>query len=74
MELAGIKYTKDATGRKRYVRIDLDMYEENEALQDFLDLLEIEAAKKEKGEDEYVSLEEFMKKEYKRRGLKRDAI
>ncbi|MDR0758024.1 MAG: hypothetical protein LBF85_09285 [Tannerella sp.] len=72
MELAGIKYTKDAARRKRYLRIDLDMHEENEALQDFLDLLEIEAAKKEKGE--YVTLEEFMKKEYRRRGLKDDAI
>ncbi|MDR2763838.1 MAG: hypothetical protein LBB90_02280 [Tannerella sp.] len=72
MELAGIKYTKDATGKKRYVRVDLDMHGENQLLEDFLDLLEIEAAKKEKGE--YVTLEEFMKKEYKRRGLKYDAI
>jgi hypothetical protein len=72
MELAGIKYTKDTAGRKRYVRIDLDMYEGNEALQDFFDLLEIEAAKKEKGE--HVTLEEFMKKEYKRRGMKYDTI
>jgi hypothetical protein len=44
-KLAGIKYTKDATGRKRYVRIDLDMYRENQLIEDFLDLLEIEARK-----------------------------
>jgi hypothetical protein len=65
MELAGIKYTKDATGRKRYVRIDLDMYEENEALQDFLDLLEIEARK---GEPT-VPLREFIKEQNKKRGI-----
>jgi hypothetical protein len=57
MELAGIKYTNDAAGRKRYVRIDLDMYEGYEALQDFLDLLEIEARKG----DETISLDEFNK-------------
>jgi hypothetical protein len=54
-EIAGIKYTKDATGRRRYVRVDLDMYGENQLFEDFLDLLEIEARKGE----ETISLEEF---------------
>ena len=44
-EIAGIKYTKDATGRKRYVRVDLDLYGENQLIEDFLDLLDIEAHK-----------------------------
>jgi hypothetical protein len=54
-EIAGIKYTHDAAGHKRYVRIDLDMYGENPLLEDFLDLLEIEARKG----GETISLEEF---------------
>jgi hypothetical protein len=54
-EIAGIKYTKDATGRRRYVRVDLDMYGENQLFEDFLDLLEIEARKS----GETISLEEF---------------
>jgi hypothetical protein len=56
-EIAGIKYTKDRTGRKRYVRVDLDMYGENELLEDFLDLLAIEARER----DETISLNEFNK-------------
>jgi hypothetical protein len=43
--IAGIEYTKDATGKKRYLRIDLDMYGENQLIEDFLDLLDIEARK-----------------------------
>jgi hypothetical protein len=46
-QLQGIKYTKDASGRKRYVRVDLNMYGENQLIEDFLDLLEIEAHKDE---------------------------
>jgi hypothetical protein len=44
-QIAGIKYTKDATGRNRYVRVDLKQYGEDEALQDFLDSLEVKARK-----------------------------
>jgi len=55
MELAGIKYTKDATGRNRYVRIDLKKYGENQLLEDFLDGLEAIARK----EEETVSIDEF---------------
>ncbi|MDR1403425.1 MAG: hypothetical protein LBJ60_06970 [Tannerellaceae bacterium] len=44
-EIAGIKYTRDAAGKKRYVRIDLNMYGDNQRIEDFLDLLEIEAHK-----------------------------
>ena len=70
--IEGIKYTKDSKGNKRYVRVDLDKYGENQLLEDFLDLIEIEASESEVGE--YVPLEEFMKKEYERRGLKYEAI
>jgi hypothetical protein len=55
--IEGIKYTKDKTGRKRYVRIDLDMYGDNPLIEDFLDLLDIEARKG----DETISLDEFNK-------------
>ncbi|MDR2121162.1 MAG: hypothetical protein LBP64_09880 [Tannerella sp.] len=56
-EIAGIKYTKDKTGRKRYLRVDLDMYGENQLIEDFLDLLYVEAHKG----DEVISLDEFNK-------------
>ena len=55
--IAGIKYTKDSKSNKRYVRIDLDMYGENQLLEDFLDLVEIESRKG----DETISLNEFNK-------------
>jgi hypothetical protein len=53
--IPGIKYTKDAAGRKRYVHIDLDIYGENQLLKDFLGLLEVEARKG----GEPISLNEF---------------
>ena len=68
MELAGIKYTKDATGRSRYVHIDLEKYGENQLLEDFLDGLEAIARK---GEETYP-FDEVMKAEFERRGLKYD--
>ena len=68
---AGIKSTQNANGTN-YVRVDLDIYGDNQLLEDFLDLTEIEASKKEA--DNYVPLEEFMEKEYKRRGLNRDNL
>ena len=55
MELAGIEYTKDVTGRNRYVRIDLEKYGKNQLLEDFLDGLEIRARK----DEETVNLDEF---------------
>ena len=55
MEIEGIKYTKDAAGRNRYVRIDLEKYGENQLLEDFLDGLEALACKGE----ETISLDEF---------------
>ena len=70
--VSGIKYTKSPIGNKNYVRVDLDMYGENQLLEDFLDLIEIEASKNNPGE--YLHLDEFMKKEYKRRGMKYEAI
>ena len=66
--IQGIKYTKDARSNKRYVRVDLDMYGENQLLEDFLDLIEIEARKNEPT----YSFEEVMKAEFERRGLEYD--
>lgn len=54
-QITGIKYTN--SGGRRYVRIDLDMYENDDLLQDFLDGLEIKARKGE----ETISLDEFNK-------------
>jgi hypothetical protein len=44
-ETAGIKYKKDAGGNSRYLQIDLNIHGENQLLEDFLDILDIEAAK-----------------------------
>jgi hypothetical protein len=53
--IEGVKYTKDATGRNRYLRIDLDKYGGTRLIEDFLDALEVIASKGE----ETVSLDEF---------------
>jgi hypothetical protein len=55
MELAGIKYTNDPTGQKRYVHVDLKVHGKNQLLEDFLDGLEAQARQGE----ETVSLDEF---------------
>ncbi|MDR2692141.1 MAG: hypothetical protein LBB73_07630 [Dysgonamonadaceae bacterium] len=52
---AGIKCTKNASGNKRYLCIDLDMYGENQLIEDLVDLLDTELSKG----DETISLEEF---------------
>ena len=62
--IAGIKYTKGLNGNQ-YVRVDLDMYGENQLLEDFLDLIEIEARK----DEPVYPLEEVLARENKRRGL-----
>ena len=59
--IAGIKYT----GNKRYVRVDLDMYGDNQLLEDFLDMLDIEARKNEP----VYPWEEVFARENKRRGF-----
>ena len=64
-QLTGIEYEKDATGRTRYIRVDIDKYGENEALQDFLDGVE---AMMRKGEPAYP-FSEVIARENKRRGL-----
>ncbi|MDR2562849.1 MAG: hypothetical protein LBC98_02780 [Prevotellaceae bacterium] len=51
--LKGIKYIN--SGGRRYLRIDLDMYKDNELLEDFLDGLEVVARK----DEEKLSLDEF---------------
>ena len=45
--VAGIKYTNNPAGNRRFVHIDLDVHGENQLLEDFLDLQEIEACKNE---------------------------
>ena len=65
MELAGIKYTKDTTGRTRYVRIDLERYGGNQLLEDFLDGLYVLAHKGEPS----MPFEDFVREENKRRGI-----
>jgi hypothetical protein len=52
--IPGIKYAKDSRGNN-CVRINLDMYGENQLLEDFLDLIEIESRR----DDETISLDEF---------------
>lgn len=53
--IAGIKYTRNPNSNSRYVRIDLDVYGDNQLLEDFLDLAEIKSRK----DNETVSLDEF---------------
>ena len=67
MSLAGIKYMKDADGRHRYVRIDLDKYGKHPLLEDFLDGLEAEAETS-KGEPS-KPLREFISEQNKKRGI-----
>jgi hypothetical protein len=55
-------------GQNRYVEVDLDMYGDNQLLEDFLDGLE---AMSRKGEPTY-SFDEVVKTEFERRGLKFD--
>ena len=55
-QVAGIKYETDARGSKRFVRIDLKKYGNNELLEDFLDSVDVE---KRKGE-QTVPLEEVL--------------
>jgi len=63
-QIDGIKYSKDSTGR-RYVRVDLDMYGENQLLEDFLDGLAVMARKREP----VYPFSEVIARENKRRGL-----
>jgi hypothetical protein len=64
-QLTGIEYEKDATGRTRYIRVDIDKYGENELLENFLDMLDVEARKKEP----VFPFEEVIARENIRRGL-----
>jgi heat shock protein HslJ len=54
-KMAGIKCTKNASGSKRFLCIDLDMYGENQLIEDLVDLLDTELSKG----DETINLEEF---------------
>ena len=61
---AGIKYTKNSQGN-HYVHIDLGLHGNNQLLEDFLDLIDIEARKNEP----VYPLEEVLARENKRRGI-----
>ncbi|MDR2563988.1 MAG: hypothetical protein LBC98_08625 [Prevotellaceae bacterium] len=61
--IKGIKYTNSA-GR-RYVRVDLDMYGGNQNLEDFLDLLDMEAQKNESKRN----LRDIIKEQNQKRGM-----
>ncbi|KAA6318330.1 hypothetical protein EZS27_031647 [termite gut metagenome] len=63
--LTGIEYEKDATGRTRYIRVDIDKYGENEALQNFLDGIEVMSRK---GEPT-MPFTDFVREENLRRGI-----
>ena len=63
--VAGIKYTEDLKRNKRYVRVDLDMYGENQLLEGFLDLIEIEACMNEPKRP----LRDIIREQNKKRGL-----
>ena len=69
MAVAGIKYTKDALGRNRYLRIDLEKFANNELIEelveDFVDGLEAMALQG----GETMPFEDFVKEENKRRGI-----
>jgi hypothetical protein len=56
-QFAGIKYETDAHGIRRYVRIDLKRFGNNELLEDFLDGLDAEIRRG----GETITLEEFKK-------------
>jgi hypothetical protein len=60
----GIKYINSAG--HRYVRVDLDMHGENQALEDFLDLADVEARKDEPSSpfDEVVERENKRRRNY----------
>ena len=65
MAVAGLKYTKDATGRNRYLRIDLEKHGRNQLLDDFLDILDVEA----RTDEPAYPMEEVFARQDKKRGL-----
>ena len=68
MAVAGIKYTKDALGRNRYVRIDLEKY--GDIIEDFLDGLE-DLERKGEPTDPF---DEALRKEFRRIRLENHCI
>ena len=62
--IEGIKYTKSPKDGRHFVRVDLGIHGENQLLEDFLDLIEIEARK----DEPTYPFEEVMKDEFERRG------
>jgi hypothetical protein len=66
----GIEYLQDAQGSNRYVVIDLQQHGGNEALEDFLDSIEIELHRGE----ESMSLEEFNQQIDKRMQPEKHAV
>ncbi|OAV66557.1 hypothetical protein Barb6_02571 [Bacteroidales bacterium Barb6] len=65
MHIQGIKTENNSHGEVKYLRIDLDMYGDDEFLEDFLDNLAVKNRKDEKS----IPFEDVIKAENKRRGL-----
>jgi hypothetical protein len=69
--IAGVKYETNTRGRNTGIYINFDRFKVDnrklsEMLEDFLDLLAFEESK----DEETYPLEDVMRAEYKRRGLK----
>jgi len=66
-QIAGISFKKDFPffGKNRYLRIDLKQHGDNQLLEDFLDLLDVEARK----DEPTYPLREVLEEENKRRGI-----
>ena len=62
--VAGIRYTNDSKGNRRFVRVDLSVHGDNHLLEDLLDGLEIMSRQ---GEPTYP-FDEVMRAEFERRG------
>ena len=64
--VAGIKYTKGPNGGRGFVHINLDIHGDNELLEVFWDLVDIESRK----DEPCYPMEDVFRAEYERRGLK----
>lgn len=63
--LQGIEYRQDDTGNDRYLVIDLHRYGGSEALENFLDAVEMEM----RCGEPCIPFEEFVQQENQRRGV-----
>ena len=61
----GITYRKDFFGRNRYLRIDLKQHTNTQLIEDFIDILDIEAHK----DEPTRPLREIVEEQNKKRGI-----